>query len=83
VPLGHTQDVGAAVPAEAAGIGITKDGNQLVVADYYNDSISVLSKDNGRWSKTGELDLRPGQDRPDPVGHAGRRVPVLGRREGE
>jgi DNA-binding beta-propeller fold protein YncE len=36
--LGHSQGVGAQVAPEAAGIGITKDGNKLVVADYYNDA---------------------------------------------
>ena len=59
--LGHSQGVGAQVAPEAAGIGITKDGNKLVVADYYNDAISLLSKTSGSWSKTGELDLRPGK----------------------
>jgi DNA-binding beta-propeller fold protein YncE len=64
VALGHSQGVGAGVPPEAAGIGITHDGNKLVVADYYNDAISVLTKSGGLWHKTGELDLRPGKINP-------------------
>ncbi len=61
IKLGHTGANGLAVGPEAAGIAITADGNRLVVADYYNDSISILTKANGTWTKTGELDLRPGK----------------------
>ncbi len=68
VSLGHTASppvdlggVGLAVQPEAAGIAITKRGLRLVVANYYNDSISVLSKSKGVWAKTAELDLRPGK----------------------
>ena len=40
---------------------MTQDGSKLVVANYYNDSISVLTRAGGAWTKTGELDLRPGK----------------------
>jgi hypothetical protein len=29
--------------------------------NYYNDSISVLTKSSGSWTKTAEFDLRPGK----------------------
>lgn len=75
VALGHSQGVGASVPPEAAGIGITHDGNKLVVADYYNDAISVLTKSGGLWHKTGELDLRPGKINPSESGKPGGEYP--------
>ncbi|MEI9971209.1 MAG: beta-propeller fold lactonase family protein [Ignavibacteriota bacterium] len=54
--------VGLSVSPEAAGIAITADGSTLVVANYYNDSISILTKNSSSvWSKTSELDLRPGK----------------------
>jgi len=46
----------------AAGVAISNDGNVLVVANYYNDSISILkSNPTTGLTKTGELDLRPGK----------------------
>jgi YVTN family beta-propeller protein len=61
IALGHAAGNGLAVHPEAAGIAITADGTKLIVADYYNDSISILTKKANTWSKTGELDLRPGK----------------------
>jgi len=61
VALSHTSANGLAVTPEAAGIAITQDGTKLVVANYYNDSVSILSKNGTSWTKTGELDLRPGK----------------------
>ena len=61
VPLGHTSGVGLAQEPQAAGIAITSDGSKLVVTNYYNDSISVLSKLDSGWAVTAELDLRPGK----------------------
>jgi hypothetical protein len=34
----------------------------LVVANYYNDSITVFSGGYGSWSVQREIDLRPGKD---------------------
>ncbi|HEY6331987.1 MAG TPA: hypothetical protein VI756_21845, partial [Blastocatellia bacterium] len=59
VALGHTAGLGSGVPPEAAGIAITSDGTKIVVANYENDSVSVLSNAGGSWAKVGELDLRP------------------------
>ncbi len=97
VGLGHNgTGVGYEVLPQAAGVAVTEDGSKLVVTNYYNDSISVLSKmgtvspqaasvaatPNGSepeipnfyddsirvlskpataWTKTAELDLRPGK----------------------
>jgi YVTN family beta-propeller protein len=77
VPLGHHDEgVGLAVKPQAAGIAVTADGDQIVVANYYNDSISVLTKSpDNRWSKTGELDLRPGKIDPAQSGVPGGEYP--------
>ncbi len=61
IALGHAAGVGLGVTPEAAGIAITADGNKLVIANYYNDSISILTKASNIWTKTAELDLRPGK----------------------
>jgi YVTN family beta-propeller protein len=63
VALGHGQAIalGTITPG-AMGIAITADGSRLVVANYENDSISIVSV-SGR-SKLAELDLRPGNGLP-------------------
>ena len=92
IALGHTTGVGlsvappvGSVPVNsqvyvypcAAGIALSKTGQTMVVANYYNDSISVLTGGYGNWSPenvatgrpiaTGSspapsnLDLRPGK----------------------
>ena len=46
----------------AAGVAISQDGLTMVVANYYNDSISVFTGGYGHWSLTvPNLDLRPGK----------------------
>jgi DNA-binding beta-propeller fold protein YncE len=69
--LGHTYmgGVGFGVQPCAAGVAVSSDGQTLVVANYYNDSISVFTGGLGNWTpvasltteKPGELDLRPGR----------------------
>jgi DNA-binding beta-propeller fold protein YncE len=74
--LGHGQGLGLDVPPDpdlvainsrvsvkpcAAGVAISNDGRTLVVANYYNDSITVFTGGYGNWSKKTELDLRPGK----------------------
>ena len=92
IQLGHTTGVGlsvappvGSVPVNsqvfvypcAAGIALSKTGQTMVVANYYNDSISVFTGGHGNWSPenvatgrpipTGSspapsnLDLRPGK----------------------
>ncbi len=67
VALGHTAGNGLSVKPMAAGVAVTSDGKKIVVADYYNDSISVLTNESNTWTKTAELDLRPGKI--DPAKH--------------
>ncbi|MGA3085457.1 MAG: beta-propeller fold lactonase family protein [Thermodesulfobacteriota bacterium] len=46
----------------AAGVTISNDGKTLVVANYYNDSISVFKGGLNNWKLvTQNLDLRPGK----------------------
>jgi hypothetical protein len=92
IQLGHTTGVGlnvapsvGSVPVNsqvfvypcAAGIALSKTGQTMVVANYYNDSISILTGGYGNWTplnvQTGQavppgrdpalsnLDLRPGK----------------------
>lgn len=76
ISLGHKNTgVGLAVQPAAAGLAITTNGNIIVVADYYNDSISILTNTAGAWSKTGELDLRPGKINPANSGVPGGEYP--------
>ena len=69
IPLGHPRGIGllsnapAPYNAEApkpmaAGIGVSPSGAMAVVANLYNDSISLIDLKARR--KSGELDLRPG-----------------------
>ncbi|HUN61877.1 MAG TPA: putative Ig domain-containing protein, partial [Candidatus Sulfotelmatobacter sp.] len=70
--LGHgTTGVGLGVYPCAAGIAVSPSGKTMVVANYYNDSLSILTGGYGNWaledvsgdgSKVYNLDLRPGKD---------------------
>jgi DNA-binding beta-propeller fold protein YncE len=65
----------------AAGVAISNDGQTMVVANYYNDSITVFTGGLGNWAplstltaeepggvkNTGELDLRPGKAASSPL----------------
>ncbi|GAC1343851.1 MAG: alkaline phosphatase family protein [Acetobacteraceae bacterium] len=58
IPLGHgNTGVGYGVRPNAAGLAISADGATLVVANNYNDSISVI--DTGSKTVRYEHDLRP------------------------
>ena len=80
--LGHTLGIGLdvvppvnAVPVNAqvavypcaAGIALSNTGQTMVVTNYYNDSISILTGGYGAWSylggsaTTANIDLRPGK----------------------
>jgi DNA-binding beta-propeller fold protein YncE len=46
----------------AAGVAISTDGQTMVVANYYNDSITVFTGGLGNWTMAVQnLDLRPGK----------------------
>ena len=63
IPLGHGGvGVGLSVQPQAAGIAVSGSGSKLVVANYYNDSVSVLVKTHSGWSVSSEVDLRPGKE---------------------
>jgi YVTN family beta-propeller protein len=59
----------------AAGVAISNDGLTLVVANYYNDSITVFTGGLGNWVKQGELDLRPGKTNASLAGVPGGEYP--------
>jgi YVTN family beta-propeller protein len=65
VPLGHGgKGLGLSMRPQAAGIAVTRDGSRLLVANYYNDSLSILTRTQEGWTVSNEIDLRPGkQDR--------------------
>lgn len=60
----------------AAGVAISKDGQLLVVANYYNDSITVLSGGLGKWAiSVPNFDLRPGKNDASKAGIPGGEYP--------
>jgi YVTN family beta-propeller protein len=77
----HTQEeasfggIGLQTGPEAAGLAVSADGRRIVVANYENDSVSVLTRSSSGWSKSGELDLRPGVIDPKNTGVAGGEFP--------
>jgi len=75
--LGHDDlGIGLDVKPQAAGIAITKAGTKLIVANYYNDSISLLTKNQNGWMVFAELDLRPGKENPKNSGVPGGEYPL-------
>ena len=69
IKLGHKEGVGAGVQPQAAGVAVSPVGARLRVANYYNDSISLV--DLNRRSVIAEQDLRPGKIDPKQSGVAG------------
>jgi len=59
----------------AAGVDISNDGQTLVVANYYNDSITVFRGGLGNWSQGTDLDLRPGKSNFFQIGTPGGEYP--------
>lgn len=73
IKLGHEHGLGIDIKPEAAGIGVTADGKKLLVANFENDSVSVV--DVAARQKTAELDLRPGKTDAKKTGVAGGEFP--------
>ena len=73
IPLGHKVGLGMDVKPMAAGVGITADGKRLIVANYENDSVSIV--DLAARKVVAELDLRPGKSDASKVGTAGGSFP--------
>ncbi len=57
IGLGHSRGIGVGVAPNASGLGISADGATLVVANNYNESISVI--DTATGTVRYEHDLRP------------------------
>ncbi len=76
IALGHQSGLGLNTgkePLSTGGIAVTADGVMLVVANVYNDSISLIDLKARRVSK--ELDLRPGKAHPSQSGIPGGEYP--------
>ena len=73
IRLGHEKGLGIDDKPVAAGLAATADGKKLVVANFENDSVSVI--DLATRQKTAELDLRPGKIDPKKVGVPGGEYP--------
>jgi YVTN family beta-propeller protein len=73
IRLGHDKGLGIDNKPVAAGLAATADGKRLVVANFENDSVSVI--DLATRQKTAELDLRPGKSDPKKAGVPGGEYP--------
>lgn len=60
IALGHRAGNGADVKPQAAGVAISPNGKRALVANYYNDSVSLV--DLERRVVIAERDLRPGRN---------------------
>ena len=56
--LGHTAGVGLAIKPETGGLAVSPDGTWVLVANFQNDSVSLLDLRSGQLVT--EQDLRPG-----------------------
>ena len=74
VKLGHAAGNGADVKPQTGGLGISPDGRRLLVANYYNDSVSLI--DTKTNTVVTEQDLRPGKIDPSKHGVAGGEYPL-------
>ncbi|KIG01925.1 phosphoesterase [Burkholderia sp. MR1] len=57
IALNHTTGIGAGVKPNAGGLALSADGRTLVVANNYNDSISII--DTSTNTLVSDYDLRP------------------------
>lgn len=73
ITLGHAAGNGAEVKPQAAGIAVDPGGTRALVANYYNDSISLIDLVGGRV--IAEQDLRPGKIDPAQAGVPGGSYP--------
>jgi len=70
--LGHKAGVGLAVKPEAGALAVSPDGGRLLVANFQNDSVSLIDLADGRIL---ERDLRPGAIDPARAGAPGGSFP--------
>jgi len=59
IALGHKKGLGAGVSPQTAGLAISPDGRRVLIANYYNDSVSLVDLAAGKV--VAEQDLRPGK----------------------
>ncbi|OFX25308.1 MAG: hypothetical protein A2V77_23545 [Anaeromyxobacter sp. RBG_16_69_14] len=75
IALGHDNTgLGLRIRPMAAGIGVNASGTHGVVANFENDSVSVI--DLAKREKVTELDLRPGKIDPSKAGVPGGEYPM-------
>ena len=75
IKLDHKAGNGTDVQPQAAGVAISPDGKRLLVANYYNDSISLI--DLATRAVVAEQDLRPGKIDASMRGQAGGEYPLF------
>ena len=73
IALKHGKGLGIDVKPEAAGVAVTADGKRLLVANFENDSVSMI--DLVARKRIAELDLRPGKINPLQAGVPGGEFP--------
>jgi YVTN family beta-propeller protein len=73
IPLGHSAGLGIEIKPMVAGVGVTVDGSKLVVANYENDSVSIV--DLASRKIAAEIDLRPGKSDASRAGTPGGEFP--------
>jgi len=73
IALGHKAGLGPDVLPQTAGVAVSPDGRRALVANYYNDSVSLV--DLGRQAVIAEQDLRPGKINPAQRGVPGGEFP--------
>jgi DNA-binding beta-propeller fold protein YncE len=73
IALGHKAGLGSGVLPQAAGVAISRDGRTALVANYYNDSVSLI--DLREQKVVAEQDLRPGKINPSHSGVPGGEFP--------
>lgn len=73
IRLGHAAGNGTNVKPQAAGVAVSPDGHRALIANYYNDSVSLIDLD--RHKVLDERDLRPGKIDPADAGVAGGEYP--------
>ncbi|WP_068075632.1 bifunctional YncE family protein/alkaline phosphatase family protein [Novosphingobium lentum] len=69
IKLGHPGGNGFDVKPQAAGVAVSPDGRRVLVANYYNDSVSLIDLATG--TVIAERDMRPGKVDPRQSGVAG------------
>ena len=74
IGLGHNNvGLGLRLRPMAAGLAVSADGTQLIVANFENDSASLV--DLANKVKIAEIELRPGKVDPAQIGKAGGEFP--------